>query len=585
MKKKLSRRNFLKKGTIALTGTAIVPSILSSKQVWGAKEDKPAMFCYQCEQTMKGKGCTKIGVCGKTPDVAALQDLLIHTLKGLSIAAVAGRKVNISDQKINRFTCMALFSTLTNVEFDPYRFEDLLSESVELRDSMIARVKSAGGSIDSTSDAVTLKLKPSLEGLVKQGGSYGLMSEPDINPDIRSLQHLLLFGLKGIGAYTDHAAEHDQEDEGNYEFIHRGLAALTDNTKDLKSLLALVLECGEKNLKAMELLDAGNTGAYGHPVPTAVPLGAKKGKAILVSGHDLIDLEHVLEASKDKGIFVYTHGEMLPCHGYPKLKQRFPHFYGHYGTAWHNQKKEFEKFPGPILMTSNCIQKPRKSYKKNIFTTGTVGWPGVAHISKNNLKPLIDKALEMPGYMGDTEKGKILVGFGHKAVIGVADKIVAGVKDKSIRHFFLVGGCDGVKKSRNYYTEFVEKTPKDSIVLTLACGKFKFFNKKLGDINGIPRLLDIGQCNDAHSAIQIAVALTKAFNTDVNGLPLSFIISWYEQKAVVILLSLLALGIKDIRLGPSLPAFITPNVLDVLVKNYNLMPISTPDEDLKAILG
>ncbi|MDM8516215.1 hydroxylamine reductase [Desulfobacterales bacterium HSG16] len=585
MKKKLSRRNFLKKSTIAITGTAIVPSILSSGQAWGAKKDKPAMFCYQCEQTMRGKGCTKIGVCGKTPDVAALQDLLIHTLKGLSIAAVAGRKVNISDQKINRFTCMALFSTLTNVEFDPYRFEDLLSESVELRDSMIARVKSAGGSIDSTSDALTLKLKPSLEGLVKQGGSYGLMSEPDINPDIRSLQHLLLFGLKGMGAYTDHAAEHDQEDEGNYEFIHRGLAAMTDKTKDLKSLLALVLECGEKNLKAMELLDAGNTGAYGHPVPTAVPLGSKKGKAILVSGHDLIDLERVLEASKDKGIVVYTHGEMLPCHGYPVLKQRFPHFYGHYGTAWQNQKKEFDKFPGAILMTSNCIQKPRKSYKKNIFTTGTVGWPGVAHISKSNLKPLIDKALELPGYTKDTENGKVLVGFGHKAVLSVADKIVAGVKDKSIRHFFLVGGCDGVKKSRNYYTEFVEKTPKDSIVLTLACGKFKFFTKQLGEINGIPRLLDVGQCNDAHSAVQIAVALTKAFNTDVNGLPLSFIISWYEQKAVAVLLSLLALGIKDIRLGPSLPAFITPNVLDVLVKNYNLMPISTPDKDLEAILG
>jgi len=536
--KKLSRRNFIKKSTIALTGTAMVPSILKSQDAWGAKKSKPAMFCYQCEQTMAGKGCTKIGVCGKTADVAALQDLLIHTLKGLSIAAVAGRKVKISDEKVNRFTCMALFSTLTNVEFDPYRFEDLLNESVELRDSLVARVKAAGGSIDSTSDAVTLKLKPSLAGMIKQGGNYGLMSEPDIDPDIRSLQHLLLFGIKGMGAYTDHAAEHRQEDEGNYEFVHRALAALTDRTKDLNSMLALVLECGEKNLKAMELLSEGNTKAYGHPVPTAVPLGAKKGKAILVSGHDLIDLEHVLKATEGKGIFVYTHGEMLPCHGYPKLKENFPHFYGHYGTAWQNQKKEFDKFPGAIFMTSNCIQKPRKSYKKNIFTTGTVGWPGVAHLSKTNLKPLIDKALELPGYTEDTDNGKVLVGFGHKAVLGVADKIVAGVKDKSIRHFFLVGGCDGVKKSRNYYTEFVEKTPKDSIVLTLACGKFKFFTQQLGEINGIPRLLDVGQCNDSHSAIQIAVALTKAFDTDVNGLPLSFILSWYEQKAVAVLLSL-----------------------------------------------
>ena len=543
------------------------------------------MFCYQCEQTMGGKGCKRIGVCGKTPDVAALQDLLIHTLKGLSIASVAGRKVNISDKRTNRYTSMALFSTLTNVEFDPYRFEDLLNESVELRDKMIARVKAAGGNINTTSDATTLKLKPSLKGLVKQGGNYGLMSDPGIDPDVRSLQHLLLFGLKGMGAYTDHAAEHDQEDEANYEFIHRALAALADKKKDANSLLAMVLECGEKNLKAMELLSAGNTGAYGHPVPTAVPLGSKKGKAILVSGHDLIDLENVLKASEGKGIFIYTHGEMLPCHGYPKLKERFPHFYGHYGTAWQNQKKEFGKFPGAILMTTNCIQKPKRSYKKNIFTTGTVGWPGVAHLGKNNLKPLIDKALELTGYKKNTDKGKVLVGFGHKAVLGVADKIVAGVKDKSIRHFFLVGGCDGVKKSRNYYSEFVEKTPQDSIVLTLACGKFKFFTQQLGDINGIPRLLDVGQCNDSHSAVQIAVALTKAFNTDVNGLPLSFILSWYEQKAVAVLLSLLHLGIKDIRIGPSLPAFITPNVLNVLVKNYNLMPISTPDKDLKAILG
>lgn len=584
-KKDISRRNFLKTGTLAVTGGALLPSFLKTPAAFAKAESKNKMFCYQCEQTMGGKGCTRMGVCGKTADVAALQDLLIHTLKGLSIAAAAGRTVGISDVETNHFTCMAMFSTLTNVEFDPYRFEDLLFRSVALRDKMIRKVKSAGGKIESDSDSLTLKLKPSLDGMIAQGKPYGLMSDAAADPDVRSLQHLLLFGIKGMAAYTDHAAEHGQEDEANYEFVHRGLAALEDRSLGVSEYLPLVLECGEKNLRAMELLSLGNSGAYGDPVPTKVPLGHKKGKAILVSGHDLIDLEAVLKASAGKGITVYTHGELLPAHGYPKLKEMYPHFYGHYGTAWQNQKKEFAKFPGAILMTSNCIQKPKQSYKQNIFTSGTVGWPGVTHVNKHNLTPLIDQALAMPGYAEDKEDMDILVGFGHKSVLGVADKIVAGVKDGSIKHFFLVGGCDGVKKSRNYYTEFVEKTPDDSLVLTLACGKFKFFRKQLGDINGIPRLLDVGQCNDAHSAVQIAVALTQAFDTDVNGLPLSFIISWYEQKAVAILLSLLHLGIKNIKLGPSLPAFITPNVLDVLVKNYNIAPISTPDQDLKEILG
>ncbi|MBI9092969.1 MAG: hydroxylamine reductase [Desulfobacterium sp.] len=584
-KKDISRRSFLKKSTLAVTGTALIPSLLASKKVSAKDANKNKMFCYQCEQTMGGRGCTRIGVCGKTPEIAALQDLLIHTLKGLSIAAMAGRKVNISDVEVNRFTCMAMFSTLTNVEFDPYRFEDLLFQSVGLRDRMIQKVKAAGGTVDTSSDAVTLKLKPTLDGMVKQAKAYGLFSDPDVNPDIRSLQHLLLFGIKGMAAYTDHAAEHDQEDEGNYEYVHRALAALENKSLGADELLALVLECGEKNLRAMELLSLGNSGAYGDPVPTPVPLGAKKGKAILVSGHDLIDLEAVLKASQGKGITVYTHGEMLPAHGYPNLKARFSHFYGHYGTAWQHQRKEFDKFPGAILMTSNCIQKPKQTYKRNIFTTGTVGWPGVTHLSKKNLQPLIDQALELPGYPQDQPDMEVLVGFGHTAVLGVADKIVAGVKDGSIGHFFLVGGCDGVKKSRNYYTEFVEKAPDNSIILTLACGKFKFFKHQLGEINGIPRLLDVGQCNDSHSAVQIAVALTKAFDTDVNGLPLSFIISWYEQKAVAVLLSLLHLGIKDIHLGPSLPAFITPNILDVLVKNYNLTPIGTAEGDLKKILG
>jgi len=584
--KRVSRRNFIKKSTMGLAASTLLPSILSSGQAFASPAKKQrAMFCYQCEQTMGGKGCTKIGVCGKTPEVAALQDFLIHTLKGLSIAAAAGRTVGISDSKTNQFTCMAMFSTLTNVEFDPYRLEDLLQESVSLRDNMIQRVKAVGEVISSDSDSLTVKLKPSLKGMVEQGKQYGLMSGPEIDPDLRSLGHMLLFGLKGMAAYTDHAAEHGQEDEGNYEFVHRAMAALEDKSLGAGDYLGLILECGEKNLRAMELLSLGNSNAYGDPTPTKVSLGAKKGKAILVSGHDFIDLEAVLVASSGKGIYVYTHGEMLPAHGYPKLKARFPHFYGHYGTAWQNQKREFSQFPGAILMTSNCIQKPKQSYKKNIFTSGTVGMPGLTHLNKNNMGPLIDRALELPGYAEDKADMDILVGFGHKAVLGVADKIVAGVKDGSIGHFFLVGGCDGVKKSRNYYTEFVEKAPDNSIILTLACGKFKFLRHQLGDINGIPRLLDVGQCNDAHSAVQIAVALTQAFDTDVNGLPLSFIISWYEQKAVAILYSLLKLGIKDIHLGPSLPAFVTPNVLNILVEKYNLTPIGTADGDLKKILG
>ena len=348
--------------------------------------------------------------------------------------------------------------------------------------------------------------------------------------------------------------------------------------------MALVLKCGEVNLRAMELLDAGNTGVYGHPVPTEVPLGAKKGKAILVSGHDLKDLEEILKQSQGKGVYVYTHGEMLPCHGYPALK-KYSHFHGHYGTAWQNQRHEFAAFPGAIVMTTNCIQKPKESYAENLFTSGLVGWPGAAHIAGKDFTPAIEKALAMEGFPEDIERGTVLTGFARKAVLSVADKVVEAVKNKDIRHFFVVGGCDGAKPGRNYYTEIVEQIPEDCMVLTLACGKFRFFDKKLGDIKGIPRLLDVGQCNDAYSAIQIAVALAEAFECGVNDLPLSFVLSWYEQKAVAILLTLFHLGVQDIRLGPTLPAFITPNVFDVLVKNYNIKAIGTPKEDLEAMLG
>jgi hydroxylamine reductase len=542
------------------------------------------MFCNQCEQTVKGEACIKTGVCGKGPDVAALQDLLIHVLQGLSLYAVEGRKKGVTDPEVNLFTCEATFSTLTNVNFDTERFVALINRGVALRDSLKARVAKAGGNVDFTDPAATIIPATTTEDLVKQGQTVELNRNTDENADIFSLKSTLLYGLKGLAAYADHAKILGREDEAVYAFIQEALAAMLRNDMSVDEWVGMVLKCGEVNLRAMELLDDGNTSTYGHPVPTQVPLGAKKGKAILVSGHDLKDLEEVLKQSDGKGINVYTHGEMLPCHGYPELK-KYAHFYGHYGTAWQNQAKEFAQFPGPIVMTTNCIQKPKDSYFGNIYTRGLVGWPGVTHIKDQDYSAVIDKALEMDGFPEDTDKGTVMVGFARNTVMSVADKIIGAVKNKDLRHFFLVGGCDGAKPGRNYYTEFVEKVPADCVVLTLACGKFRFFDKKLGDIGGIPRLLDVGQCNDAYSAIQIAVALAGAFECDVNDLPLSFILSWYEQKAVVILLTLFHLGIKNIRLGPSLPAFITPNVLDVLVKNFAIKPISTPAEDLSTILG
>ncbi len=564
------------------------------------------MFCYQCEQTAKGEACKTLGVCGKKPDVAALQDLLIYALQGLSLAAVEGRKVGVADEEANIFTCEAVFSTLTNVDFDPERFAAMIKRTVSLRDALAQKVKAAGGKTDFTEAPFTFTPAADLDGMVKQGEEVGMKNAADDDADIQSLKHTLLFGIKGVAAYADHAKILGQEDDKVYAFIQESLVNLLRKDMGLQDWVGLVLKCGEINLRAMELLDAANTGTYGHPVPTEVPLGARAGKAILVSGHDLKDLEMLLKQTEGKGINIYTHGEMLPCHGYPELK-KYSHFYGHFGTAWQNQHKEFAEFPGAIVMTTNCLQKPQEAYKDNIFTTGLVGWPEVAHIDdkgcpsmldkvKNavglgsagqgkDFSPAINKALAMPGFTADSDKGKVMTGFGHNAVMGVADKVIEGVKNKDIRHFFLVAGCDGAKPGRNYYTEFVEKVPSDCVVLTLACGKFRFFDKNLGDIGGIPRLLDVGQCNDSYSAIQIAVALANAFECEVNDLPLSMVLSWYEQKAVAILLTLLHLGIKDIRLGPSLPAFITPNVLNVLVENFDIKPISTPDEDLKTILG
>ncbi len=543
------------------------------------------MFCNQCEQTAKGKGCTVLGVCGKDETVADLQDLLIHALTGLALFANEGRKKGIVDKDVDRFVMEGVFSTLTNVDFDPERFVKMLNKTVELREQMKEKVAAAGGKTDFDHPAASFAPASDIDGMVEQGKALNFIPSLDSDENIRSLKQTLLYGLKGIAAYADHATILGQYDPEVAAFMYEALATLLAEGLTVDQCVAAAMKAGEVNLRTMELLDAANTGTYGHPVPTRVPLGHRKGKCILITGHDLRDLELLLKQTEGKGIDIYTHGEMLPCHGYPELK-KYDHFYGHYGTAWQNQQKELPKFPGPVLFTTNCIQKPKESYKDRVFTTGLVGWPGCTHIEDKDFAPVIEKALEMDGWTDDLDKGSVMVGFARNAVLGVADKVIEAVKNKAIRHFFLVGGCDGAKPGRDYFTKFVEQVPEDCIVLTLACGKFRFFDKDLGEIGGIPRLLDVGQCNDAYSAIQIALALANAFECDVNDLPLSLIISWYEQKAVAILLTLLYLGIKDIRLGPSLPAFITPAVLQVLVDNFDIKPIAaTPEEDLKAILG
>jgi hydroxylamine reductase len=541
------------------------------------------MFCYQCEQTAKGQGCTIVGVCGKTPDVATLQDLLVYTLRALSQLTLEAQKVGVETEEVSVFTSEALFATLTNVNFDPEDIIIYIRKTAELREQLRKKIKAAGGHIDTSSGPANLALEKTKEGLIAQGKLVGIKSDHTIDPDLHSLHWLLTYGLKGVAAYAYHAHILGKKDSKVFDFIHQGLAATLNKSLGVNDLVGLAMKCGEINIRAMELLDAGNTETYGHPVPTKVPLGAKRGKAILVSGHDLKGLEELLKQTEGKGIYVYTHGEMLPAHGYPKLK-KYAHFYGHYGTAWQNQQKEFAAFPGTILMTTNCIQRPMENYKGNIFTSGPVGWPETPHVTSKDFSPVINRALEMQGFQADTEGKYVTVGFGRNAVLSVASKVIDAVKSGHIKRFLLVGGCDGAKPGRSYYTEFVEKAPKNTIVLTLACGKFRFFDKDLGAIDEIPRLLDIGQCNDAYSAVKIAQALAEAFNVEVNDLPLSLVLSWYEQKAVAILLSLLYLGIKNIRLGPSLPAFITPNILKVLVEKFNIMPITTPEEDLKAIM-
>ncbi len=544
-----------------------------------------AMFCNQCEQTAGGTGCTRVGVCGKSPEAAALQDLLIFQLKGISSIAMAGYEAGVSDHDAQVFTTEALFTTVTNVDFDPEHLAAVIREGDEVKRALRAKVEAAGGTVDETKPGVVFTPAETLDALVAQGEEAGHFPDAERDEDVRALQQTAVYGLKGIAAYADHARILGQEDEAVYRFMHRLLDAISDRSLSRDDWVALALETGAVNLRTMELLDAANTGAYGDPVPTRVPLGHRPGKAILISGHDLKDLKDLLEQTEGLGIDVYTHGEMLPAHGYPELK-RHPHFYGHYGTAWQNQRKEFDEFPGAILMTTNCIQAPRPTYAANIFTTGRVAYPGTVHVANGDFGPVIERALALPGFTDEVDAGSVMVGFAHEAVLSVAPQVVEAVRSGAIRHFFLVGGCDGAKPGRSYYTEFVERAPRDTVILTLACGKFRFFDRDLGEIGGIPRLLDVGQCNDAYSAIRIALALADTFGVGVNELPLSLVLSWYEQKAVAILLTLLHLGIKDIRLGPSLPAFITPGVLQTLVDAFGIRPIGESAEaDLREILG
>ena len=543
------------------------------------KESKMSdMFCFQCEQAANG-GCTKIGVCGKQPDVAALQDLLVYGLKGVAFWANEARKAGKKDVEVDRFMIEGLFTTVTNVDFDAEAIAKILCKC----GTMLNKAKALAGSVSGAiPEAAQWQPAATTAALVAQGAAHGVKSDP-IDPDVKSVQEIVVYGIKGYAAYADHALILGRESDEIYAFTHKALAATLDKSLGLMDFVTLAMECGRINLVTMELLNKAHTDTYGHPVPTSVQLGTKAGKAILITGHDLKMLEELLKQTEGKGINIYTHGEMLPAHGYPGLK-KYAHLAGNFGGAWQDQAKEFVNFPGAIIFNTNCIQRPADSYKDRLFTWGLVQWPDVKHVEGWDFSAVIKKAQECAGF-SDAPGQEILTGFGHNAVLGVADKVIAAVQAGQIKHFFLIGGCDGAKSGRNYYTEFAEKAPKDTVILTLACGKYRFNKLEFGDIGGIPRLLDVGQCNDAYSAIQIAVALAGAFKCGVNDLPLSMILSWYEQKAVAILLTLLHLGIKDIKLGPTLPAFITPNVLNFLVENFNIGPITTAEADLKAILG
>ena len=526
------------------------------------------MFCFQCEQTAGCTGCMgSAGVCGKDARTAELQDELTGALIGLAKACTTNPKTEDTD----RILIEGLFTTITNVNFNKETLTDMIARVREEKDKISPGCSCCPSPCGNTND-------------------YDVKQIWNADEDIRSLKSLILFGIRGMAAYAYHAMVLGYEDEEVNAFFYKALRVISFDL-EMEQLLPVVLEVGEVNLKCMALLDKANTTSYGTPVPTKVSLEIEKGPFIVVSGHDLKDLELLLEQTKDRGVNVYTHGEMLPAHAYPGLK-KYPHLKGNFGTAWQNQQKEFADVPGAFLFTTNCLMPVKPSYADRVFTTEVVSYPEIVHIGEEkDFTPVIEKALELGGYSenqirtGINGGRYVMTGFGHGSVLAVADKVIEAAKSGDIRNFFLVGGCDGARAGRNYYTEFVKKTPEDSVILTLACGKYRFNDLDLGEIDGLPRIMDMGQCNDAYSAIQVAIELAKAFDCGVNDLPLSMILSWYEQKAVCILLTLLHLGIKNIYLGPTLPAFISPNVLNYLVENFNISPISTPEEDLKKILA
>lgn len=540
------------------------------------------MFCYQCSEALKQQGCTVKGVCGKNDEVATLQDLLIYATKGIGYLLNEGKKKGIKDEEASLFVLESLFATVTNVNFDPQRFVDYVNRALEIRDNLLEKVKPEGA----LPDAVTFKVNGKDDMLAK-GTAVGVLAEA--NEDIRSLKELLVYGLKGIAAYADHAYVLQHKSDEIFDFVNFALSETLRKDITVDELINLVMEAGNTAVKTMELLDKANTSRYGNPEITQVYTGLYEGPGILVSGHDLLDLEELLKQTEGTGVNVYTHGEMLPAHAYPELK-KYKHLKGNFGTAWYNQTHEFPEFNGPILFTTNCIVPPRDSYFDRLFTTGLVGWPGVPHIPNRvdgkpkDFTPVIEKAKAMGGLT--PKEGKyITIGFAHEQVMQVADKVIEAVKSGKIKRFIVMAGCDGRLKAREYYTEVAKKLPKDTVILTAGCAKYRYNMLDLGDIDGIPRILDAGQCNDSYSLAYIALKLKEAFGlNDINELPISYDIAWYEQKAVAVLLALLALGVKGIRLGPVLPAFLSPNVAKVLVENFDIKPMGDPDTDIELML-
>lgn len=544
------------------------------------------MFCYQCEQTAGVKGCTKLGVCGKTPEIANLQDLLIYQLKGISFYArhILDSGLNV-DKSVVSFIENCLFTTLTNVNFNVDDHVHLLKQSQDIKNNL----KNIVGTTDYITPSAAYELPETKADMLRDAPMAGIMYDKALDPDIRSLRQTILYGLKGISAYGHQARELSYYSDNVDNFYITALEAITDNTLTVEELIRLTLKTGDMAIEIMKKLDEANTTIYGNPSPHTVNVHIKKGPFIIVSGHDLKDLEMLLKQTEGLGINIYTHGEMLPSHGYEWLK-KYKHLVGNFGGAWQDQQKQFDNLPGCILMTTNCLMRPRDTYKDRIYSTNVVGWDGIKYIEKKpdgekDFSEIIKQSLELGGFTEEQEVKEILVGFGHEAALSHAGELVEAVKSKQIRHFFLIGGCDGARPGRSYFTDFATMVPDDCMILTLACGKYRFNKLDFGTVAGLPRLLDIGQCNDVYSAILTANALADAFDTDVNGLPLSLIVSWYEQKAVADLLALLSLGIKNIYLGPTLPAFLSPNVLQYLVDTFQLRLISNPEDDIKTCLG